>query len=100
MEAIMRHTLSTSKNLTLIAILMFSARPFAAAQTDHKEKPNAPVGPNQFTVLAQQCAPDVPVITLRAIARAESAFRPYALSLNYPKRTAAEQGLHGGEMFL
>ncbi len=69
-------------------------------QTERKQKPNAPLAPSEFRALAQRCAPDVPVITLRAIARAESAFRPYALSLNYPKRTAAEQGLHGGGMFL
>src|SRR6266571_6887135 len=100
MEAIMRHTLSTTKTFALTACLMLYARPFGLAQTDHKEKPNAPLGPNEFKSLAQQCAPDVPVITLRAIARAESAFRPYALSLNYPKRTAQEQGLRGGGMFL
>jgi len=96
----MRSAPSTSKNLALIACLMVCLSPLGLAQTDRNEKPNAPLGPNEFKSLAQQCAPDVPVITLRAIARAESAFRPYALSLNYPKRTAQEQGLHDGGMFL
>ena len=50
--------------------------------------------------MAGKCAPDVPLVTLRAIARAESAFRPYALSLDYPQRTAREQGLSQGGIFL
>lgn len=96
----MRHFLTTGKSLALIACLMFSTSPLGLTQSDRKEKLNSPLGPNEFKVLAQQCGPDVPVITLRAIARTESAFRPYALSLNYPKRMAEEQGLRGGGMFL
>ena len=84
----------------LITCLMLCLCATAMAQTARKEITNAPLAPSEFKALAQRCAADVPVITLRAIARAESAFRPYALSLNYPKRTAAEQGLHGGGMFL
>ena len=84
----------------LITCLMLCLCATAMTQTAQKESPNAPLAPSEFKALAQRCAVDVPVITLRAIARAESAFRPYALSLNYPKRTATEQGLHGGGMFL
>ena len=84
----------------LIASLLLCLVTTCVGQTERKQKPNAPLAPNEFRALAQRCAADVPLITLRAIARAESAFRPYALSLNYPKRTAAEQGLHGGGMFL
>ena len=84
----------------LITFLMLCLCATAMTQTARKEVPNAPLAPSEFRALAQRCAPDVPVITLRAVARAESAFRPYALSLNYPKRTAAEQGLHGGGVFL
>ena len=90
----------TSRAFASIAWLVLSLSASGLSQTEREEKPNAPLGPNEFKTLAQRCAPDVPVITLRAIARAESAFRPYALSLNYPKRTAQEQGLHGGGMFL
>jgi type IV secretion system protein VirB1 len=39
-------------------------------------------------------------VTLRAIARTESAFHQYALSLDHPKRTAREQGLSDGGIFL
>src|ERR1700747_707898 len=84
----------------LITCLMLGLCATAMTQTARKDVPNAPLAPSEFNALAQRCAADVPVITLRAIARTESAFRPYALSLNYPKRAAAEQGLHGGGMFL
>jgi type IV secretion system protein VirB1 len=49
-----------------------------------------------FNALAQACAPMVEVSTLRAIARTESAFNPNALSVNYPKRTAAKAGYSSG----
>lgn len=84
----------------LITCLSLGLCATAMTQTARKEVPNAPLALSEFKALTQRCAADVPLITLRAIARAESAFRPYALSLNYPKRTAAEQGLHGGGMFL
>jgi len=42
----------------------------------------------------------MPLATLRAISRAESAFHPYALSLDHPRRTAREQGFGAGEIFL
>ena len=94
----MKSNLATQPALITCVMLCLCAT--AMTQTARKDVPNAPLAPTQFKALAQRCAPDVPVITLRAIARAESAFRPYALSLNYPKRTAAEQGLRGGGMFL
>ena len=94
----MKSNVATKPLLIACLILGFCAT--AMAQTARKDVPNAPLAPSEFNALAQRCAADVPAITLRAIARAESAFRPYALSLNYPKRTAAEQGLHGGGMFL
>jgi type IV secretion system protein VirB1 len=100
MEVGMKNNLSTNTKLTLIACALLCFIVSGIAQTERKEKPNAPLGPNEFKALAQQCAPDVPVVTLRAIARAESSFHPYALSLNYPKRTAQEQGLRGEGMFL
>jgi len=91
---------SVDRKVALITCLLLCLCATAMTQTERKDIPNAPIAPSEFKALAQHCAADVPVITLRAIARAESAFRPYALSLNYPKRTAAEQGLHGGGMFL
>ena len=50
----------------------------------------------EFRRIAATCAPEIPLVTLRAIARVESAFHPYALSLNYPRRTAREHGLSTG----
>ena len=91
---------NVATKLPLITYLILCLCATAMTQTARKEVPNAALAPSEFNALAQRCAADVPVITLRAIARAESAFRPYAVSLNYPKRTAAEQGLHGGGMFL
>jgi type IV secretion system protein VirB1 len=49
-----------------------------------------------FDAMAQACAPMVEVSTIRAIARTESAFNPNALSVNYPKRTAAKAGYPNG----
>src|SRR5439155_1461521 len=42
--------------------------------------------------LAQSCAANVPVSTLEAIARTESALYPYALSINRPHQLARRQG--------
>ena len=94
----MKSNVATKPLLIMCLVLGLCAT--AMTQTARKDVPNAPLAPSEFKALAQRCAADVPLITLHAIARAESAFRPYALSLNYPKRTAAEQGLHGGGMFL
>jgi len=91
---------NVAKNTLLITYLILRLCASAMTQTARRDVPNAPLAPSEFKALAQRCAADVPVITLRAIARAESAFRPYAPSPNYPKRAAAEQGLHGGGMFL
>ena len=71
-----------------------------AAQGNYAQRANARLSAAEFSTLAAACAPNVPVVTLRAIARAESAFHPYALSLNYPKRVAQEQGIESGGLFL
>lgn len=42
--------------------------------------------PSEFDALANRCLPGIPVTTLRAIARVESAFYPLALSINYPQQ--------------
>jgi type IV secretion system protein VirB1 len=49
-----------------------------------------------FETLAQSCAANVPVSTLEAIARTESALHPYALSINRPHRLARSQGWNRG----
>jgi type IV secretion system protein VirB1 len=72
---------------------------FCFAQQD-QELPNVRVTSTEFGDLAAACAPNIPLVTLRAIARTESAFHPYALSLNYPLRTAREHGLSAGGIAL
>lgn len=70
------------------------------AQTGGTELDNTKLSSAEFRTLAAACAPDVPLVTLRAIARAESAFHFYALSLDYPRRTAQEHGFADGGIFL
>ncbi|SRR5260370_665848 len=53
-----------------------------------------------FHTLAQSCAPNVPVSTLEAIARTESALYPYALSINRPHLLARRQGWNRGTITL
>jgi len=66
----------------------------------NKSEANAKISSAHFRAIAAACAPDIPIVTLRAIVRGESAFHPYALSLDYPQRTAKEQGFAGGQIFL
>jgi type IV secretion system protein VirB1 len=53
-----------------------------------------------FQTLAQSCAANVPVNTLEAIARTESALYPYALSINRPHQLARRQGWSRGTITL
>jgi len=83
--------------LVVVTLLSVSA---SKAQTRYTDHTNTKLSATEFRRLARACAPDIPLVTLRAISRAESAFHPYALSLDYPQRTAREQGFDGGEIFL
>src|SRR5437867_7484110 len=56
--------------------------------------PNTKLSPTSFRTLAQTCAANVPVSTLEAIARTESALYPYALSINRPHQLARRLGWH------
>jgi hypothetical protein len=80
---------------TLTALLVILAAPsqLCLAQSSNIDRANKRLDSIEFNALACRCAPEIPLVTLRAIARAESALYPYALSLNYPKRTAREHGL-------
>jgi type IV secretion system protein VirB1 len=80
--------------VTLLAVSL------CAAQGKDAPPVNARLSAAEFNTIAAACAPNVPLVTLRAMARAESAFHPYALSLNYPRRTAQEQGIESGGLFL
>jgi type IV secretion system protein VirB1 len=58
--------------------------------------PNTKISATSFRTLAQSCAANVPVSTLEAIARTESALYPYALSINRPHELARRQGWNRG----
>jgi type IV secretion system protein VirB1 len=62
--------------------------------------PNTKISSTSFHTLAQSCAANVPVSTLEAIARTESAFHPYALSINRPHQLARRQGWNRGTVTL
>ena len=50
----------------------------------------------EFRDLAKNCLPDAPFTTLRAIARVESAYYPFAISINYPDKASTALGLEDG----
>ncbi len=50
--------------------------------------------------LAASCAPHVAPDTIQAIARSESAFRPYSISINYPTRSAKGLGYANANLYL
>lgn len=54
----------------------------------------------EFASLSYACAPTVPNDTLAAISRTESAFHPFALSINYPQTSARRAGFANGSMLL
>ncbi len=85
---------------SLAIALTFSSFPLCCAQTPEMRQPNDRLTSTEFRYVAAACAPSVTFVTLRAIARVESGFHPYALSLDYPRRTAREQGLADGGIFL
>jgi type IV secretion system protein VirB1 len=62
--------------------------------------PNTKISLTSFRTLAQSCAANVPVSTLEAIARTESALYPYALSINRPHQFARRQGWNRGTITL
>jgi type IV secretion system protein VirB1 len=81
----------------VVTLLSVSA---TQAQTRYTDHTNIKLSTTEFRRVAAACAPDVPVVTLQAVARAESAFHPYAVSLDYPRRTAREQGFAEGTLSL
>jgi type IV secretion system protein VirB1 len=83
----------------IIATFFTVARTTALGQTP-TANPIAKMSATSFHVLAQSCAANVPVITLEAIARTESALYPYALSINRPHQLARRQGWNRGTITL
>jgi type IV secretion system protein VirB1 len=66
----------------------------------HPANSNTKISVTSFQTLAQSCAANVPVSTLEAIARTESALYPYALSINRPHQLARLQGWNRGSITL
>jgi type IV secretion system protein VirB1 len=81
-------------------LLLLAVTGLCRAQLENAQQRNERLTLVEFHRIAATCAPGVPLVTLRAIARAESAFHPYAVSLNYPRRTAREHGLRTGGITL
>ena len=75
----------------IFATLFALAGTASCAQTG-TANPNTKISTASFQTLAQSCAANVPVGTLEAIARTESALYPYALSINRPHQLARRQG--------
>jgi hypothetical protein len=88
------------RQIALTLAMSLSSVALCAAQGANTQGRNTKVSSEDFRTIAGKCAPDIPLVTLRAIARAESAFHPYALSLDFPLRTAREHGLSQGGIFL
>ena len=83
----------------ILATLFALAGTASCAQTG-TANPNTKISPTSFQTLAQTCAANVPVSTLEAIARTESALYPYALSINRPHLLARRQGWNRGTITL
>jgi type IV secretion system protein VirB1 len=83
----------------ILATLFTVAGTASFAQTP-TAYPNTKISLTFFRTLAQSCAANVPVSTLEAIARTESALYPYALSINRPHKLAKRQGWNRGRISL
>jgi type IV secretion system protein VirB1 len=84
---------------TIVATLFTLVGPASFAQAP-TANPNTKISVTSFRTLAQSCAANVPVSTLEAIARTESALYPYALSINRPHQLAHRQGWNRGTITL
>jgi type IV secretion system protein VirB1 len=82
-----------------IATVFIIAGTTSLAQTPTANS-NTKIPVTSFQALAQSCAANVPVSTLEAIARTESALYPYALSINRPHQLARRQGWRRGTITL
>jgi type IV secretion system protein VirB1 len=53
-----------------------------------------------FAEVATRCAPSAPLATLRSIVSYQSAFHPFALTINYPEAAGAQLGIGDGSVTL
>jgi len=85
---------------TIIIATLFTAGGTTSRAQTPNGNPNTKMSVTSFQALAQSCAANVPVSTLEAIARTESALHPYALSINRPHQLARRQGWSRGTITL
>jgi len=83
----------------IIASLLIVGCSGTFAQTP-PTNPNTKLSDAAFQTLAESCGANVPVSTLEAIARTESALYPYALSVNRPHQLALRNGRNRGTITL
>jgi type IV secretion system protein VirB1 len=84
--------------IILGTLLAFAGR--ASLAQAPAASPNTKISVASFRSLAQSCATNVPVSTLEAVGRTESALYPYALSINRPHQLARRQGWNRGTITL
>jgi type IV secretion system protein VirB1 len=84
----------------IILVTLFSVAGTTCFAQTPTANPNTKISITSFRTLAQYCATNVPVSTLEAIARTESALYPYALSINRPHQFARRQGWNRGTITL
>lgn len=86
--------------LRITIAMVFSVVVGACLAQTPAANPNTKISVTSFQTLAQSCAANVPVSTLEAIARTESALYPFALSINRPHQLARRQGWNRGTITL
>src|SRR5437016_6610246 len=75
-----------------ILVTLFTAVATNSLAQTPPPNPNTKLSDAAFQTVAESCGANVPVSTLEAIARTESALHPYALSINRPHQLARRQG--------
>ena len=83
-----------------ILVTLFTAVATNSFAQTPSTSPNTKLSDAAFQTLAESCGANVPVSTLEAIARTESALHPYALSINRPHQLARRQGWNRGTITL
>ena len=79
-----------------ILVTLFTAVATNSLAQTPPTSPNTKLSDAAFQTLAESCGANVPVSTLEAIARTESALHPYALGINRPHQLAHRQGWNRG----
>lgn len=80
---------------SIVVILLSVAAAAAVAQGPAATilEPNGRYSQDQMIVLLRSCAPHAALNTMLAVAKTESGFHPYAISVNSPQRIAGRFGL-------